>query len=325
MRFDVLYYLIDIDETHSINATAQRFFITQPAISKAIVNLEKSMGVKLLERSAHGVVPTAEGRKVIEAAKKILHEWDLLEQNLHQTAADAVQSSFVPINILCASGLTNLLIPPMLEAVDKKFPHVDVALKHTSSIEVFLRQFYDYNGTTDIFLVTSSKILYNSLLEQLSETNLELIKLSDDHLVACVSNKFVNIENTELNTLQSNQHHIKGCAFGSLAATRSGSYIEYLDRYRNNGDYAQKNYSRLLSNCYDTEFYKYILSKKIIVTMPYMVYEAYFKSKRFQYKEMSPYDASIYDVVHMIIYRKNAPKEAAELVKIMRDSFFSKK
>lgn len=41
MRFDVLKYLIDIDETHSINATAQHFFISQPAISNAIVNLEK--------------------------------------------------------------------------------------------------------------------------------------------------------------------------------------------------------------------------------------------------------------------------------------------
>lgn len=70
MRFDVLKYLIDIDETHSINATAQHFFISQPAISNAIVNLEKSMGVKLLERSAHGAIPTAEGKKVIESAKK---------------------------------------------------------------------------------------------------------------------------------------------------------------------------------------------------------------------------------------------------------------
>lgn len=41
MRFDILKYLIDIDETHSINATAQHFFISQPAISNAIVNLEK--------------------------------------------------------------------------------------------------------------------------------------------------------------------------------------------------------------------------------------------------------------------------------------------
>ena len=161
MRFDVLKYLIDIDETHSINATAQHFFISQPAISNAIVNLEKSMGVKLLERSAHGVIPTAEGKKVIESAKKILHEWDLLDQSLHGGASDDTKKEFLPINILCASGLTNVLIPPMLDIADKKFPFVDIALEHTSSIETFLKKLYD--NTCDIFLVTASKSLYESL------------------------------------------------------------------------------------------------------------------------------------------------------------------
>ena len=57
--------------------------------------------------------------------------------------------------------------------------------------------------------------------------------------------------------------------------------------------------------------------------MPYMVYEAYFKSKRFQYKEITPYDSYIYDVVHMIIYREDTSKEIYELVKIMQNNFFA--
>lgn len=321
MRFDVLKYLIDIDETHSINATAQHFFISQPAISNAIVNLEKSMGVKLLERSAHGVIPTAEGKKVIESAKKILHEWDLLDQSLHGGASDATQKTFLPINILCASGLTNVLIPPMLDIADKKFPYVDIALEHTNSIETFLKKLYD--NTCDILLVTASKALYESLLEQLSDEHLALIKLADDHLVACMSTKFINIDEKSLNALENTPSHIKGCIFGSLAGSRVGTYIEYLDRYRNHGKYLNNNYSRLLSTCYDTEFYKRILNKRTTVTMPYMVYESYFKSKRFQYKEITPYDSYIYDVVHMIIYRENTSKEIYELVKIMQNNFFT--
>ena len=57
--------------------------------------------------------------------------------------------------------------------------------------------------------------------------------------------------------------------------------------------------------------------------MPYMVYESYFKSKRFQYKEITPYDSYIYDVVHMIIYREDTSKEIYELVKIMQNNFFT--
>lgn len=63
MRLDVLRYLADIDETHSISATAERFFIAQPAVSNAIMNLEKSMGVKLLKRVPMGRCRLKRARK----------------------------------------------------------------------------------------------------------------------------------------------------------------------------------------------------------------------------------------------------------------------
>ena len=49
MRLDVLRYLADIDETHSISATAERFFIAQPAVSNAIMNFRKIHGSQAFE------------------------------------------------------------------------------------------------------------------------------------------------------------------------------------------------------------------------------------------------------------------------------------
>lgn len=51
--------LLAVIETGSMGKAASRRNITQPAVSKAIVELEHALGVKLFDRSRRGVVPTA--------------------------------------------------------------------------------------------------------------------------------------------------------------------------------------------------------------------------------------------------------------------------
>src|SRR5882757_5240833 len=53
--------LMAVIETGSMGKAAARLTISQPAVSKAIVELEDALGVRLLDRSRSGVVPTAFG------------------------------------------------------------------------------------------------------------------------------------------------------------------------------------------------------------------------------------------------------------------------
>jgi DNA-binding transcriptional LysR family regulator len=53
--------LVAVVETGSMGKAAKRLDISQPAISKAIVELEDALGVRLLDRGRRGVVPTAYG------------------------------------------------------------------------------------------------------------------------------------------------------------------------------------------------------------------------------------------------------------------------
>jgi len=48
-------------ETGSMGKAARRLDISQPAVSKAVVELEDALGVQLLDRSRRGVVPTPYG------------------------------------------------------------------------------------------------------------------------------------------------------------------------------------------------------------------------------------------------------------------------
>ena len=48
--------------------------IGQPAVSKAIAQIEERLGVRLLLRTAHGLSPTESGQNFYEHAKRVLQE-----------------------------------------------------------------------------------------------------------------------------------------------------------------------------------------------------------------------------------------------------------
>src|SRR3954464_13060123 len=53
--------LMSVIQTGSMGKAADRLNISQPAVSKAILELEDALGVRLVDRSRRGVVPTAYG------------------------------------------------------------------------------------------------------------------------------------------------------------------------------------------------------------------------------------------------------------------------
>jgi LysR family transcriptional regulator of abg operon len=60
--------------------------VSQPSISKRLKALEALAGVALLERSAHGVTPTAAGERLYTRARRISPEIDELSKLLQDLA-----------------------------------------------------------------------------------------------------------------------------------------------------------------------------------------------------------------------------------------------
>lgn len=79
MRIKQLEYLEAVIETGSINEAAKRLYLTQPSLSSAIKDLEKEMGITILQRSNAGVRLTADGREFMNYAKQILDQVHLLD------------------------------------------------------------------------------------------------------------------------------------------------------------------------------------------------------------------------------------------------------
>lgn len=75
-----LRYLIQVAESGSISAAAEKLFIAQPSLSKAIAELESEMGVTIFARSSRGVELTEEGARFLAYARQVVEQADMLEQ-----------------------------------------------------------------------------------------------------------------------------------------------------------------------------------------------------------------------------------------------------
>lgn len=87
MNLLYMKYAVEVAEAGSVNRAAERLFIDQPNLSRAIKELENSLGVALFERSARGMKPTPNGEVFLKYARNILNQVDTVE-NLFRKGAE---------------------------------------------------------------------------------------------------------------------------------------------------------------------------------------------------------------------------------------------
>lgn len=83
MNTQYFIYAIEVEKTGSITQAANNLFMSQPTLSKAIKDLEASVGFSVFKRTSKGVVPTQKGQEFLSHAKKIATQIQKMEQALH--------------------------------------------------------------------------------------------------------------------------------------------------------------------------------------------------------------------------------------------------
>ena len=81
MNFRQLEYILEVDRCGSINKASQTLFVSQPAISSAVHDLEAELGFPVFERSSKGITSTAEGKRFIMAARQIVDQWNQIRSS----------------------------------------------------------------------------------------------------------------------------------------------------------------------------------------------------------------------------------------------------
>ncbi len=73
-------YAVEVERTRSITQAAENLFMAQPNLSKAIKELEDTLGIAIFERTPKGVIPTTKGAEFLIYAKNILEQLERMEQ-----------------------------------------------------------------------------------------------------------------------------------------------------------------------------------------------------------------------------------------------------
>lgn len=79
MNLQYLRYALEISRTGSISKAAENLSVAQPNLSRAVKELEASLGISIFERTRTGMTVTPEGEKLLSAGDRILRQVDELE------------------------------------------------------------------------------------------------------------------------------------------------------------------------------------------------------------------------------------------------------
>ncbi|ACZ86353.1 MULTISPECIES: LysR family transcriptional regulator [Streptosporangium] len=96
MNLQQLRYVVATAEHRTMTDAARSLYIAQPALSRAIRDLERELGMTLFARSGRGVVVTAQGRRVVKLAKEALdavREIEALSSHGHSEAELRIAST----------------------------------------------------------------------------------------------------------------------------------------------------------------------------------------------------------------------------------------
>jgi DNA-binding transcriptional LysR family regulator len=86
MHFDLRQcrHVLALDRHRNFARAADALGLTQPALSRSLQALERSIGARLFDRDRAGVEPTAVGERLIERARLLVNQARDIEQDLQQ-------------------------------------------------------------------------------------------------------------------------------------------------------------------------------------------------------------------------------------------------
>jgi len=78
MTITQLKYIITISEKGSLNKAAEVLFVSQPSLTSAVRELEKELGITLLNRGGKGVTLTNDGAEFLQYARQVVAQYERL-------------------------------------------------------------------------------------------------------------------------------------------------------------------------------------------------------------------------------------------------------
>ena len=152
----------------SFTKASQDLFISQPAITKHIQELESTYQTRLFDRQGSKICLTESGKLLLEHCERILEDYKRLEYEMHLLHNEYKGG----LKLGASSTISQYVLPPLLASFIKKFPHISLSLTNgnTREIETALQE-----HNIDIGLVEGVLRLPNQKYTPFLEDELEAV------------------------------------------------------------------------------------------------------------------------------------------------------
>lgn len=170
MTFVQLEYIVAVDTYRHFASAAEHCFVTQPTLSMQIQKMELELGVKIFDRSKQPVVPTEIGQQLVEQAKKVLSEKNMIDELVQ--IKKGILTGELKIGII--PTLAPYLLPLFIQQFTAKHPEVRLIVSELTTEKIISR-------------LKESRIDVGILVTPLNETGIKEHVLFYEELVAYVS------------------------------------------------------------------------------------------------------------------------------------------
>jgi DNA-binding transcriptional LysR family regulator len=108
----------------SFRGAGQRLNTTQPAISQRIAQLEREMGVRLLNRDNRVVSPTASGRRLMAYAEKLI---GLRTEMMAEVGDRSTMRGVLRLGV--AETIVHTWLPRLIKSVNSTYPNLSIEIE----------------------------------------------------------------------------------------------------------------------------------------------------------------------------------------------------
>jgi len=158
MNLQQLTTFVTVISEGSMTAAADKLYLTQPAVSQQIRNLEEELGVELLVRGVRQIKPSPHGEVLYEHAKKIIQHVNLAETAIKTIGAEL--KGDLRIGTLNSIGLH--LMSPIISRILRHNPDLRLKVEYGKAQQMISEY---KKGELDIVILPNVKEEYGQALE----------------------------------------------------------------------------------------------------------------------------------------------------------------
>lgn len=146
----------------SFTKASQELFVSQPAITKHVQELETTYQTRLFDRQGSRICLTESGKLLLEHCERILEDYKRLEYEMHLLHNEYTGE----LKLGASTTIAQYVLPPLLGNFISKFPQVSLSLinGNTRDIEIALQEHHiDLGLVEGVFRLPNLK--YTNFLE----------------------------------------------------------------------------------------------------------------------------------------------------------------